>query len=185
MGRLLTWLRNPIVIGPPDCPILYRWSIVGGGDRSRALIPARRFSVKLHRFPGDADDRDVHDHPWAFWTLVLWGGYNDMAPCMACKGYGDILGRYWHPTPVQCGRCHGDGVLLREKMTMGKLRFRPAHHLHRTKASPRGALTLVLTGPKVRDWGFLRYGRFWSHKDYEAEFGYAMRCEDLDLEYRK
>lgn len=28
--------------------------------------------------------------------------------CPLCEGYGDIwVG--WHPTPVQCGHCHGTG----------------------------------------------------------------------------
>lgn len=28
--------------------------------------------------------------------------------CPVCKGYGDIWVS-WHPTPVQCGHCHGTG----------------------------------------------------------------------------
>jgi DnaJ-class molecular chaperone len=30
-------------------------------------------------------------------------------PCPYCNGYGTIWVA-WHPTPVQCGHCHGTGV---------------------------------------------------------------------------
>lgn len=184
--RFLEWLRDPIVVGPPDCPIFYRWAIIGGGF-GRPLIKAERYSVKVHHFLPSGDDRDVHDHPWAFWTLVLWGYYDDLMACPECDGDGrTLLGRagvgrvaYW------CPRCDGNRAIVRERMRFGKLRFRPANHAHRTKAGPRGCWTLVVTGPKVRTWGFWRRGRFWTHKEYEEEFGFAMRCDDLEKEYRR
>src|ERR1700756_4366564 len=75
-------------IGPPDCPILYRWTLFGNDERDEEGNVVRRYPVKfmVHHFLLNADDRDVHDHPRPFWTFVLWGGYDDMEPCRACLG---------------------------------------------------------------------------------------------------
>lgn len=36
------------------------------------------FSVLLHKICTPDKDRDLHDHPWSFWSLVLWGGYEEV-----------------------------------------------------------------------------------------------------------
>lgn len=38
------------------------------------------FSVFLHGMYDRRGDRDAHchDHPWSFWNLVLWGGYDEV-----------------------------------------------------------------------------------------------------------
>jgi hypothetical protein len=184
IARLREFIANPVVIGDDACPILHRWALYGGGVGTTAARQgvrplfgwdATRFSVKLHRFLPHADDRSVHDHPWAFYTLVLRGYYDDMAACPDCDGIGQ--GRIREHLTAYCFACHGQGVVLRERMSPGKLRFRPATHSHRTRVGPRPCWTVVVTGPRVRDWGFWRGDRWWQHKDYEAEFGPAMRCE--------
>lgn len=169
-------LPEPEIIGAPECPIMYRWTLwprvrshPRGTDGMHVFQPAKkdvRCKLLLHRFLPNADDRDVHDHPRPFWTLVLFGAYDDMAPCDWCGGSGNT-----------CRRCSSTGVVLRERMRPGMLRYRRAKHLHRTRTSPRGCWTLVLMGPVRRRWGFLRFGRWWFWKDYEDEFGYGMRCD--------
>lgn len=92
--------------------------------------------VCLHTF--HRSDADVfHDHPFAFATLVLRGGYYDITS-------------------------GGDGELLEP----GAFRFRPAHHAHRVQLKTQAlyfdqhpfreipATTLVWLGPRVREWGF-------------------------------
>jgi hypothetical protein len=162
------------VIGPPDCPLMHRWTFINGGPKSVKLM--------VHHFLPNADDRDVHDHPRAFYTFVVRGHYDDMEPCpydRSGANHGD-LGGGWI-----CRICDGRNVVLNERMKPGMLRLRPAAHRHRTKVGPRGCWTIVLMGPLVRDWGFWRRGKWWLWKNYENEFGFAMRCEDLDKEYRK
>ncbi len=41
------------------------------------LLRTPWFSVFLHGMYDERGDRDAHchDHPWDFWSLVLWGGY--------------------------------------------------------------------------------------------------------------
>lgn len=153
-------------IGPPDCPIMYRWTLV--------KLLGRK--LMLHHFLPNADDRDVHDHPAGFVTIVLRGGYADMAPCVYCAGNGYhtlLSGRGTNP----CEFCDG-GVVLRERMTAGMIRYRSAEHAHRTKVGAKGCWTLVVMLKKSRPWGFLRAGRWWPWREYEQTFGFGMRCDD-------
>lgn len=103
------------VIGRPECPILLR----------RTLLSGRLGKVMLHEFLPTSRDRDHHDHPAAFLTIVLRGGYDDVR----------LDGRV-------------------DRLRAGSIRYRSATHAHKTCAGPRGATTLVLMGPKVRAWGF-------------------------------
>lgn len=128
------------VIGVPECPLMYRWTLLDCGKRIG--------KVMLHYFLPTQRDRDHHDHPRSFVTLVLRGGYDDIQP----NGHVD---RVRAPT----------------------IRFRQATHAHITVAGPRGAWTLVVMGPLRRDWGFIRDGRWWPWRRYEERYGLNFRCE--------
>jgi hypothetical protein len=189
MSRAATrWLRRrPFPpaeqIGPPECPILNRWTLIGGatGSASSSL------KLMVHHFLPNRDDRDVHDHPRPFLTLVLWGGYDDLVPCPDCdgSGYGDP--EYVEGTNVPllhgCPICRGEGVVVGDRMRPGMLKRRLAHHRHRTRVGEGGCWTLVLMGPLRRPWGFWREGKWWPWREYEDRFGFGMRCEDVDVEY--
>jgi hypothetical protein len=36
------------------------------------------WSIKLHHLLRPDYDRCPHDHPWNFWSLILWGGYEEI-----------------------------------------------------------------------------------------------------------
>lgn len=196
MRRLLTWLRNPEVIGAPDCPLILRWTIfeavpadaAGDADffrhKTRALFYpplwlCRDRKLMIHHFLPEVEDRDPHDHPRGFWTFVVRGSYFDLVPCYACEGHGfEEAARSTSEgvAPFRCSFCDGIGTVIGEVMRPGKLRFRPAKHTHITQSGPDGAWTVVLMQPFERAWGFWRKGRFWTFKDYERAFGFAHRC---------
>jgi len=122
--RFLTWLlallrRERCDITRPNQPTyLTRWTLLGRRDGGYA----RFFLHRFHR--GDAEDY-FHDHPWAFVSLILAGGYWELTPA----------GRRWY----------GPGSLL----------VRPAAWRHRVELPAGATCwTLVLTGPKRRGWGF-------------------------------
>jgi hypothetical protein len=157
------------LIGPTDCPLMWRWT----------LLATRWGKVMVHRFVGGATDKDPHDHPAAFVTLVLRGGYDDVQPCSACEGGGEVgqvpgtwsdLGRGY-----TCGTCRGAGEHV-DVVRAPTLRHRPATHAHLTRVHPDGALTLVIMGRKVRAWGFLRRGAWYAWQEYERRFGLNWRC---------
>jgi hypothetical protein len=82
-------------------------------------------NVYLHEILRSDDDRALHDHPWANTSMLL-------------------SGRYVEHTP--------DGSFMREAGWIGS---REATALHRLEILPgEHAISLFMTGPKVREWGF-------------------------------
>jgi hypothetical protein len=90
----------------------------------RWVLDFGKFTLRLHHFFRSDDARAFHDHSWWFLTLVLKGGYTDVSP-------------------------EGN-----DHLRPGSIRFRKAHHRHTVRTDPGGVWTLVVTGPKVRRWGF-------------------------------
>lgn len=83
----------------------------------------------LHQFLRDDPVEAPHNHPWWFLSLTLWGGYTEEVLTAA----GSETRRGWFL----------------------KLVFRRPGFTHRIVAARPGTWTLILTGPKVRDWEFL------------------------------
>lgn len=89
------------------------------------LLPRnKRFNLFLHKFLRDDDDRVLHDHPWWFISFLFKGGYREILE-------SDSLIR---DSPSIC--------------------FRPAQHKHRVVLRVVPTWSLILTGPKIRTWGF-------------------------------
>lgn len=90
------------------------------------VVPRNPFcSVYLHEILRSDDDRALHDHPWENTSIVLAGGYIE------------------HTLDGGFERRAGDVV------------NRSAETLHRLVVPDGGrAVTLFMTGPRVREWGF-------------------------------
>lgn len=131
MKSLWHWFRQfftgrpHFIVGGADNPYLLRWY----------LIPRNPWlNIYLHKFLRDDDDRALHDHPWWFISVMLRGAY-----------------REWE-------RFQGEFIYTDRHAP--SLAYRSASHAHRV-VLPRfpGGLpipcwTIVVTGPKVREWGF-------------------------------
>ena len=100
----------------------------------RWLIDFGIFSIRLHHWLYSDDQRNYHDHPWAFITIILKGGYTDISP----KDQNDI----------------SKEESKKERMTFGTVKYRPANYKHTVKVDKKGCWTLLLTGREKRDWGF-------------------------------
>jgi hypothetical protein len=119
----------------------------------RWAIETPWFSLRLHHWIRSDDKRHLHDHPWAFWTFVLKGSYIDVS--------GDEwTSRYPNDFPADL-----------ENVRRFHLYFRPASHRHYVEVPAGGCWTLVLTGPKVRYWGFWVRGKFRKANGYFKEHG--------------
>jgi hypothetical protein len=104
-------------LGLPECPYVIRWRLELFG-----------FSVRVHHWLSNDDDRAFHDHPWWFLTFVVKGGYTDENP---------------------------DGLDILEAPAV---RFRKAEHQHTVHPHEGGCWTLLITGRPVRTWGFWANG---------------------------
>jgi len=102
------------------------------------LIKTRWLRVYLHCAHRSDRDRALHDHPWHNASLILGGEYVEML---------------WDGM-----RCLAPGALV----------FRRAAFCHRLVIVRGPVISLFITGPKIREWGFWPYagpkaGRNWVH----------------------
>lgn len=132
-------------IGGRDHPYLLRWFV----------IPRNRwFNIYLHKFCRDDDDRALHDHPWWFVSLVLWGRYLEWRP----NTDSDF------PLATHSGR-------WRYPLTIAFRRAKALHRIELAKSrdgDPLSCWSLVVTGPRIREWGFM-CPQGWRHwRDFTA-----------------
>lgn len=135
-SRAAAWLVRRVTRRPPDFvigeasePYLLRWWII---PRNRVC------NLYLHQFLHDDDDRALHDHPWAWCSILLDGRYVE------------------HTVAV-------DGVHHQNVYGAGSVRAHGPRYAHRVALiKQRPCWTLFLTGPRVRDWGF-HCSRGWLH----------------------
>lgn len=106
---------------------------------TRYVIVLFGFGLRLHIWRKSDDQRNYHDHPWWFVTWCVRGGYTDISP----SNPADVMS-----APVL------------DHLTVGALRFRPADWKHKALVDPGGAVTILLTGPKSRVFGFWPSGKF-------------------------
>lgn len=85
--------------------------------------------IKLHFIHRPDNDRAKHDHPWPFRTIVLKGGYKEE----------NIYG-------------------VRYRIGAGDTYYSPAIRFHRIDTVDEGTVTLVFTGKREQEWGFLTTG---------------------------
>lgn len=118
-------------LGNPECPYMRRWVLDFG-----------QFSIRLHHWLASDDQRNFHDHPWWFVTLILWGGYVDQSP-------------------------EGD-----DPLKQGSIRFRKAEFQHTVNVNKGGCWSVLLTGPTTRRWGFWVKGKFRKRNKYFYMYGH-------------
>ena len=112
-------------IGRPSAgTYLTRWTLWG------SRFEGTGEALFLHRFHRSDDDDALHDHPWGYRSVVLWGGYYEWT--------ADRLGKVRR-------RWYGPGRVLTRK----------ADHRHRVELpAGRDCWTLVFRGAKSKSWSF-------------------------------
>ena len=90
------------------------------------IIPRNPWcNIYLHEILGSDDDRAFHDHPWMNSSFLIKGSYIEHTP---------------------------EGVVRRNE---GDYVIRGAQQMHRLEVDPGScAISLFITGPKLREWGF-------------------------------
>lgn len=142
---LPTWLVDRILARAARTPYIH----LEGYMNRWWLLPYNRtgLAVRVHEILSSDRERDLHNHPWAYTSIVLRGGY-----------FEHTLREFPGRAPVPIRRWYGPGSVL----------VRPANSFHRLELwkRPDGTeepcISLFITGPKRRDtapehscWGFL------------------------------
>jgi hypothetical protein len=127
-------LNERFFIGRPGNPMMQR----------RRLLSTPWFGIYVHLIYREDLDPVPHDHPWAFRSLVLRGGYVEEL----------------HTRPGSL-----DGPTHLVERIAGRLHRFPLHHAHRIVSVRPDTVTLVVVGRKVRSWGFYDGAAFIDYRD--------------------
>jgi hypothetical protein len=153
----LSWSRdytfeNPHVQHPWIARVLrLPYKVINGCANPQPMLVRYRLletpigSLNLHHFLRGDEDRDLHDHPFAFATLILSGGYVEQLP------------RIGEP------QSHPFRYVTRRP---GSILFRSATWIHRVDLIRDDAWTLIAMSRKTRDWGFFTkngWKPFWKY----------------------
>jgi len=123
--RVTKTRQHDFVIGPPHDPQVLRWWIM----RSKKFL-----CIYVHRFVRSDDARALHDHRGINCSLLLQGRYREhLASGAVMRDTGSIIGR-WPSTPHRIELLPFPGILSAKKL--------------------RPVLTIFITGPDWREWGF-------------------------------
>lgn len=137
--RLVQWAMNFAARKAPDMEIgtdyLKRWFVIP---------PNPLLSVYIHVISSSDPGRGMHDHRSANLSIVLSGKYDEVTPEKWAR-VADLCPLWW------------DGHEFSEHRTKygGDITFRWGSTPHRLLLEPgQKALTLFITGPTYRKWGF-------------------------------
>lgn len=159
-------------LGNPECPYLYRWTLIIFG-----------FSIRLHHWIKSDDNRYFHDHSCNLISIVLKGHYwnvtpqhPDSEPCI-----DEVNGKVMASDLDKCTTCfrHETYNYVEGMFNSFKnfLHFRKS--IWYSKATKRhwlcipegGAWTLLLCGRPYHKWGFYVNGHKWRPLRYFSKFG--------------
>lgn len=124
---------------------LWRWKDIGYLKRLH-VVQTPYFSICCHWIISPDQERDLHDHPVSFLSIILRGGYTDVV------------------------RVARDGLWGTEQQIHRFIRYIPGTFwwTHRIVAVKPKTLTLCFMTPNKREWGF-HTANGWVHwKNYEA-----------------
>lgn len=89
-----------------------------------ALLETPWFNIYLHKIYRPDEDGYLHDHPWDFQSLILEGSYTEQ---------------------------NEEGFFPKKPFMMASYK---AEYVHKIAAVKRTTLSLVITGPRRRVWGY-------------------------------
>jgi hypothetical protein len=122
----------------------------------------------VHVFHTSDEGRDLHDHPWAFTSLILFGGYTEVRPKQWLRDAHTIaeLKNVWEGVGPKTVQTLMALEMNWERVFIGPLTLvrRPASWVHRVELAPcTKAVTILWRTRKTRPWGFftIRGWVFW------------------------
>lgn len=131
--------------------------------------------LHVHVFHASDAARDLHDHPWRFISLILWGGYTEVRPVRNIRVM--VL------DPKYADQFRPSRAEVQEQVWIqpGTLRRLPARWAHRVViAEGAKAFTLIWTFPHERSWGFYTESGWMHNRRYhEKDRAYTSVMRDL------
>lgn len=104
------------------------------------IFGCRWFNINLHYIYKTDEDKHDHDHPWNFLSIVLEGSYADTV----------------------------DGLYQKRRKCFSIKRNKAEYHhkLAEIRSSTGRCVTLVFTGPRRREWGYVTKNGWFDNNTY-------------------
>lgn len=139
-SKMMDSRKPDYIIGEEDNPYMLRWWLKREADGG----------CYVHFFLRDDDDRALHDHPWPSLSIIL-------------DGY--VMEVYAPPgTDPRNTSTH-----QKRQLGPGSVVERSENFSHRIELQTEGALTLFITGPRLRRWGFWCPQGWRDYKDFTEQ----------------
>lgn len=145
--RIRSWAHKKTQT-PPDFIIRPR-----GVDQTLRwwVIPRNRFfNIYLHKFVLSDEDRALHCHPWPNCSILIDGQYIEHTP----KGIFLRHQGFMYFRPAKSPHRVELRVSLLGERGIRIVAPRSLNHTDFDCPEPIPVITLFITGPKIREWGF-------------------------------
>ena len=116
--------------------------------------------IAIHRITGPDSGRDLHDHPWWFGSLVLWGGYTEERINIREAVPAAADASQWP------GVCAPGFENRRRWLSWQVMRLDECHRI--TALWGKVCWTVVVRGPHRRGWGFYTKDGWIAQGDYRG-----------------
>ncbi len=108
------------------------------------------FSIFVHRILEKDQDKHCHDHPWSFFSLILWGHYFQLRFTSAD------------------GHSQNQDLQLRRRSLFTWERTPAEGVFHKIYEVPTPTWSLILAGPSRRVWGYATEEGWVNNVDYRS-----------------
>lgn len=146
-------LQKKVIVNCNRDPYLHRWYV----------LRTARVGIFIHKFVRSDEDRALHDHPWSFIVIPLWGGYiehSDRPPTIDEEWDALLEQRPAPRVPLQ-----------RRVWPIISTRYRGTDYRHRVELiNDRPSWSLFIRFRKIREWGFwpregfVLWNKWWQDK---------------------
>lgn len=134
--------KSKTIMAPDRTPYLTRFYIAN----------LHFFRIYIHQFHASDSDRHMHDHPFWFLSLILWGGYIERLP-------------------DRVRTCRPGRIIFHRAADLHSVTLR-LKQVRKNVWAERPAWTLIIAGPKTRVWGFQTETGWVDFETYlKAKFG--------------
>jgi len=111
--------------------------------------------IYVHHITATDNGIDLHDHPWAFGSFILWGSYSEIR-CPTRQASQIASSSY-----IRGYRVH---------RPLWSWKWTPMTDAHRIDVLHQPSVwTLVLRGPRLRHWGFYEPRGFVDWRTHKAQ----------------
>lgn len=166
--------EKKVIVNCARDPYLHRWYV----------FRTERMGLFIHKFVRSDEDRALHDHPWSFFVIPLWGGYiehsdrelDHFEKWVAIKSWTEINQIVPSGLTIeQLKEAVNARVGIERRIwPLVSSRYRNTKYRHRVELiGGRPSWSIFFRFSKLREWGFwpktgfIQWNRWWQENKCE------------------